>query len=246
MAAISNIGALTALMAGTISFLSPCVLPLVPGYLSYVAGTAAGGALETRHRRRLAAPWLSFCFVLGFSTIFVSLGASASAIGQLLLSYRYEANLVGGAIVVVFGLLMVGVTPVSWLMRDLRFDTGRLGGGTAISAYVLGIAFGFGWTPCIGPVLGAILTASTLAASAQTGTVLLAFYSAGLGIPFILAAVFTDGLMRRLSQLGRIGFILRIGGGLVMVGMGVVMMTGYMSVLSFWLLDQFPVFTRIG
>ena len=246
MAAISNIGGLAALTAGAISFLSPCVLPLVPGYLSYVAGTAAGGSAEPLRRGRIAVLWLSFSFVLGFSTIFIVLGASASAIGQLLLSYRYEANLVGGAIVILFGLLMVGVTPASWLMRDLRFDTGRLRGGSPISAYVLGAAFGFGWTPCIGPVLGAILTASALAASEHAGTVLLAFYSAGLGIPFILAAVFTDGLISKLRRLRRVGYILRIGGGLVMVGMGVVMMTGYMTVLSFWLLEQFPVFTRIG
>lgn len=246
MAAISNIGGLAALTAGAISFLSPCVLPLVPGYLSYVAGTAAGGAVGPHRRTPFAVFWLSLCFVLGFSTIFIVLGASASAIGQLLLSYRYEANLAGGAIVIAFGLFMVGVVPSSWLMRDLRFDTSRLRGGTTISAYVLGAAFGFGWTPCIGPVLGAILTASALAASAHAGMVLLAFYSAGLGIPFILAAVFTEGLMSRLRRLSRVGFILRIGGGLVMVGMGVVMMTGYMSVLSFWLLKKFPIFTQIG
>ena len=158
MPEISNIGLLTAFLAGVISFLSPCVLPLVPGYVSYISGrsvtdrTTAGTVAI-----RLPAVGLSVFFVLGFSTIFILLGASATALGQLLLAYRFELNIIGGSIVIVFGLFMLGLIRSSWLQREFRLNT-SIPGGRPTSAYVLGLAFGFGWTPCIGPILGAILT----------------------------------------------------------------------------------------
>ena len=165
----SSVGIAAAFAAGAISFLSPCVLPLVPAYVSYVAGRSVtnperGPAIE----QRLAAAGLSTCFVLGFSTVFVLLGASATALGQLLLQFRYELNVVGGAIVILFGLFMLGVLRVSWLQRDLRFH-GLREGGRPVAAYTLGLAFGLGWTPCIGPVLGAILTVAAAQASVTQG-----------------------------------------------------------------------------
>jgi cytochrome c-type biogenesis protein len=157
---ISNIGVLTAFAAGAISFLSPCVLPLVPGYVSYVAGeSAADGEADRGFWLRLKALALSLYFVLGFSTVFVLLGASATALGQLLLSYRYELNIVSGVVVIIFGLFVTGLMRWSWMTRDVRFHA-ALEGGRPLSAYVLGLAFAFGWTPCIGPILGAILTVS--------------------------------------------------------------------------------------
>lgn len=181
---ISNIGILTAFAAGAISFLSPCVLPLVPGYISYIAGTSAGSGEPLRPSGgRLSTMLLSVLFVLGFSTIFVALGASATAISGLLLAYRYETNIVGGAIIIVFGVFTTGLVRLPWMERDVRFH-GKVRGGRPLGAYLLGLAFGFGWTPCIGPVLGAILTVSALSATASDGIALLSIYSIGLGLPF--------------------------------------------------------------
>lgn len=243
---ISNIGILTALAAGAISFLSPCVLPLVPGYISYVAGNAAvAGGPSQAISSRLSALLLSTWFVLGFSTVFVALGASATAISRLLLSYRYETNILGGAIIIVFGLFMTGLVWLPWLQREFRFH-GNLPGGRPLGAYILGLAFGFGWTPCIGPVLGAILTVSALSSTASNGIALLSIYSVGLGVPFLLSALFTEGLAKRLKGMKRTGRLLQIAAGVIMVAMGVAMMTGTMSTFSFWLLEQFPILTKIG
>ena len=160
-----QIGIIAAFSAGTVSFLSPCVLPLVPGYISYVAGHAMQGAsAPIAPTGRLRTVGLSLCFVLGFSTVFVIFGASATALGQLLLVYRYELNIVGGAIVIGFGLLAIGLLRPAWLLRDLRM-TPALPRGRPIAAYVLGAAFAFGWSPCIGPILGAILTIGAGAAT---------------------------------------------------------------------------------
>ena len=134
---------------------------------------------------------------------------------------------------------------MSWLGRDFRFQ-GHLAGGSAPGAFVMGLAFGFGWTPCIGPVLGAILTVSAASPTVNSGVVLLAAYALGLGIPFLASAVFTESLMRRMKVLGRAGRMLKLAAGAVMVGMGVAMMTGYMTVLSYWLLETFPIFSTIG
>ena len=243
---ISNIGILTALAAGAISFLSPCVLPLVPGYISYVAGNAAvaGGSSQTISNR-LSALFLSIWFVFGFSTVFVALGASATIISRLLLSYRYETNIIGGAIIIVFGVFMTGLVRLPWLQREFRFH-GNLPGGRPLGAYILGLAFGFGWTPCIGPVLGAILTVSALSSTASNGIVLLSIYSVGLGVPFLLSALFTESFAKQLKGMKRTGRILQIAAGAIMVVMGAAMMTGAMSTFSFWLLEQFPILTKIG
>jgi cytochrome c-type biogenesis protein len=243
MSGMSGIGLLTSFGAGIVSFLSPCVLPLVPGYVSYVAGDALVVAGEPV--KPLAALRLSLCFVLGFSTVFVILGASASSIGQLLLSYREEENLVGGAVVLLFGLFMMGLARLSWLQREFRVHP-TLAGGRPVAAYIIGIAFAFGWTPCIGPVLGAILTTSAVAATVPQGVVLLCFYSLGLGLPFLAAAVFTDSLVLRLRGLGRLGRNLQLGAGAVVVSMGVAILTGELTRVSYWLLDAFPIMARIG
>lgn len=246
MLEIANIGLLTAFAAGVISFLSPCVLPLVPGYVSYIAGGSATDRQMARGvRARLATLYLSFCFVLGFSTVFVALGASATALGQLLLSYRYELNIIGGAIIILFGLFVTGLLRWSWMTRDVRFHT-ALEGGRPLSAYVLGLAFAFGWTPCIGPILGAILTVSAATTTVAGGVALLGIYSLGLGVPFLLAAIFTDALTRKLKTVGRFGRLVQIVAGAAMVLMGVAMITGQMSVMAYWLLDMFPALAKIG
>ncbi|GIK80981.1 MAG: cytochrome C biogenesis protein CcdA [Alphaproteobacteria bacterium] len=245
MIEISNISIAAAFAAGVISFLSPCVLPLVPGYVSYIAGHSIAGRSAGTLSLRLQTVALSGCFVLGFSTIFVLLGASATALGQVLLSYRHELNLVGGAIVVAFGLLTLGLLRPAWLQRDHRLHI-YVPGGRPVAAYVLGLAFGFGWTPCIGPILGAILTVSAGSATVATGVTLLSVYSFGLGLPFVLAAAFTDGLVARLRSIGRLGRTLQAVAGVVMIIMGGAMITGHLSTFSFWLLDTFPVLSTIG
>ena len=246
MLEISGIGAFTAFAAGLISFLSPCVLPLVPGYVSYVAGESLEDLQRPGSARiRLSAAGLSLFFVLGFSTVFITLGASATVLGQMLLAYRYETNIIARAIVIVFGLFMIGMARLPWLQREFRF-TSRAKGGHPLGAYILGLAFAFGWTPCIGPVLGAILTVSASAAQTFDGISLLSIYSLGLGVPFLLAAAFTGTFLERIRGVRRLGRPLQIVAGIVMVTMGLATMTGYMSAFSYWLLDTFPVLARIG
>jgi len=243
---ISGIGIFAAFLAGAISFLPPCVLPLVPGYVSYIAGqpdlrtTRAVGL-----RARAGALGLSACFVLGFSTVFVALGAGASMLGSLLLTWRTELNYLGGAIIILFGLVMLGVFRLEAFSRDTRF-TLDIPGGRPLGAYVLGLAFAFGWTPCIGPILGAILTLSSTSGGMLDGIWLLSIYSAGLGVPFLLAALFTDAIAARVRQIGKAGRWLYKGAGVAMIIMGIAIMTGQLSRFAFWLLGTFPFLGSIG
>lgn len=244
---VSTLGLAGAAAAGFVSFLSPCVLPLVPAYVSYVAGQSLHGMQHrTDTRTRLNAGAMSVFFVLGFSAVFIALGASATALGSLLLRYRYEANIAGGAIVIAFGLFMLGLMRhVSWFHRDFRFHP-HLAGGHPGGALVLGVAFGFGWTPCIGPVLGVILTASAMQASVSGGVSLLAAYALGLGVPFVLSAVFMRELVGRLKVLRHAGRPLQMVAGAIMVLMGVAMVTGKLTEFSYWLLETFPLLGKIG
>lgn len=244
---IANIGLLTAFFAGIISFVSPCVLPLVPGYLSFVAGRSLDQMRAAQRRERFRAFSQAMWFVLGFSTVFLILGASATVIGRLLLMYRHEANLVGGSIVIVFGLFMTGLIKLNWLQGDRRFvNKLKESGGGAVTSYLLGLAFAFGWTPCIGPILGAILTVSASTANAASGTALLGVYSLGLGVPFLLSAVFIDRFLRHRRAFQRWGRPLHITAGIIMVAMGILMLTGQLTALSYWLLRMFPSLGSIG
>lgn len=240
MLTISGVGVFAAFLAGTISFLSPCVLPLVPGYVSFIAGQPD---LRSRRgigmRARLDAVALSACFVFGFSTVFITLGAGASALGAQLLTWRTELNLIGGAVIILFGLVMLGVFRLPIFGLDTRFIL-DIPGGRPVSAYVLGLAFAFGWTPCIGPILGAILTLSANSGSLTGGVWLLAIYSLGLGVPFLLTALFTDAIAARIKTIGRAGRVLYLLAGGVMVVMGVAVMTGQMARMAYWLLETFP------
>jgi cytochrome c-type biogenesis protein len=213
---IAGVGILTAFVAGVISFLSPCVLPLVPGYISYVAG-------ETLD----------------------SVRAPDSARSKLLLTYKYEANIVGGIIVILFGLFLTGIFNPAWFQRDVRFHA-DIKGGRPLAAYVLGLAFAFGWTPCVGPVLGAILTMSATSTTTASGVALLSVYSLGLGLPFLLAALFTDTFMSRMKAMRKIGRPLQIAAGVILIIMGIAMATGQLSVFAYWLLKTFPGLATIG
>lgn len=247
MLEIANIGVVTALVAGTVSFLSPCVLPLVPGYLSFVAGRSVDELQARSGRERLAVLGMSLAFVLGFSTVFITLGASATALGRLVLAYKHEANVVGGVIIIVFGLFMTGLLNLRWLNLDLRwFHRFQPSRASPLSAYLLGLAFAFGWTPCIGPILGSILTVSASNAHTASGITLLAVYSLGLGLPFLLTALFIEHFLAHLKRLRRWSRPIYIGSGAVMVLIGILMITGHLAVLAYWLLNLFPVLGRIG
>lgn len=242
---IANVSIFAALAAGTVSFLSPCVLPLVPGYLSYIAGAgSAANALRSGQAQRRSL-WLSCWFVLGFSTVFVLLGAGATTLSRLLLSYRVEAGITGGALIVVFGIFTTGLVRFSWMERELRFNP-AIAGGRPGGAYILGLAFAFGWTPCIGPVLGAILTVSATSTSPVAGVALLSVYSLGLAIPFLLAALFAERAASGLRQIRRASRYLQLLAGLTMILMGLAMMSGQLSRMAFWLLETFPVLGQIG
>jgi cytochrome c-type biogenesis protein len=241
---ISGVGVLSAILAGFVSFVSPCVLPLVPGYVSFVAGRSPSDLNQRSGvTARLSTIGLSLAFVLGFSSIFISLGASATAIGQVFQSYRFEANYVAGAIVALFGLQMMGALKLSWLHRDFRFQ-GYIVGGRPLGAFLLGAAFAFGWTPCIGPILGAILTISATTMDPSSGVALLALYSLGLAVPFLLVAAFTDYFIVALKRVRWLGAqVQRVAGGvLVLVGVG--MVTGYLNAAGTWLLVTFPIFQQ--
>ena len=240
----TSIGFVTAFLAGVVSFLSPCVLPLVPGYLSYVAGTSLE-ELRDHAASRLKALGYAVAFVLGFSVVFVALGASATALGGLLLSYKAELSLVAGVLILLFGLHLAGVLPLGWLQREARLHL-DLPGGRVVGAFLMGLAFAFGWTPCIGPVLGVILTMSASTADLGTGTALLAVYSLGLGLPFLLAALFTDLLLERLRALARTGRNLQRVAGLALAVAGVLIVTGRLEGFAYWLLETFPGLAQLG
>jgi cytochrome c-type biogenesis protein len=236
---------IVALAAGVLSFLSPCVLPIVPPYLAYMSGLtlaeARGGT--ARAQRRLLAPALSF--VLGLSSIFLLLGFTASALGAFFFAYQLALMRISGALVILFGLHFLGVFRIALLDREARLDAGDRG-GSAFGAYLLGLAFAFGWTPCIGPQLGAILSMAASEGDVAKGTTLLGAYALGLGIPFLLAALFLDrmtGLMARMKRHMRT--IERAMGALLLV-VGVALVTGAFSAFSWWLLETFPALAALG
>ncbi|GHD09274.1 cytochrome C biogenesis protein CcdA [Tianweitania populi] len=230
------------------SFLSPCVLPLVPPYLCYMAGVTVddfreGRAAPTAQRSALASAGLAF--VLGFSTVFVLLGLTASAFGRLLLAYKYELGFVSGAIIMLMGLNFLGIIRIPFLSREARFQTeGRP--ASLFASYVMGLAFAFGWTPCIGPVLSPILTLAAGRGTLTEGATMLAAYSLGLGIPFLAAAFFSGAFMRFLGRfkvhLGRIEKVM----GVLLILAGLAFMTGGIQTVSYWLLESFPVLGRLG
>ncbi|MDP2620404.1 MAG: cytochrome c biogenesis protein CcdA [Hyphomicrobiales bacterium] len=245
MPEIAGIGVLTAFLAGIVSFLSPCVLPLVPGYVSYVAGHSLDELREAQAmRQRIAVLGLSSAFVLGFSSVFVSLGASASAIGNLFQAYRFEASYAAGAVIILFGLHMTGLLRLNWMNREARFMP-QVPGGRPFGAFLLGSAFAFGWTPCIGPILGAILTLSATSMGVSDGAALLSIYSLGLAVPFLLVAAFTSRFMANAERLRRIGRPLQIAAGGILMLVGALMLTGYLFSFGTWMLNTFPFFQDI-
>src|ERR1700739_2799399 len=233
-------------IAGMLSFLSPCVLPLVPPYLVYLTGTSLERFADAQApprvwREAIAAALL---FVLGFSTVFVALGASASAIGALLRAYSGELAILGGAGIIIMGLHFLGLTPIAWLMREKRLEMAKPVG--LWGAYLMGLAFALGWTPCIGPILAAILAVPASEETVTRGALVLAGYSLGLGIPFLLAAFAVESFAAFLARFrAYLGLVEKAMGGLLVLT-GVAFLTGTVSEVSYWLLDTFPMLGKIG
>ena len=231
-----------ALLAGVISFLSPCVLPIVPPYLAFMAGSSMDEIEQGKSKKVVIS---ALFFVLGLSTVFMFLGIAASALGRSLLRYQGEMTIAGGIVIIIFGLHFLGVFRIPFLYREARMDA-KTAGGTFFGAYVLGLAFAFGWSPCIGPILGTILFLVVDEGNVGRGMVMMASYAFGLGLPFILAAVFINralGVMNRMKR--HMGLIEKVSGGLL-VTIGVLMVTGWFTAMSFWLLEQFPALGAIG
>lgn len=235
------------LLAGLLSFLSPCVLPLVPPYLSFLAGASVremtDGAGDAGLRRR--ALLTALCFVLGFSTVFVALGAGASLIGAVLRSYSAVLAQVAGVAIILMGLHFLGLFRFTFLMREARVQVNVAGGG-AMAAYGMGMAFAFGWTPCIGPVLAGVLAVAGSEASVARGAGLLALYSAGLGIPFLLAALMMEPFTRFLARFRHAFSIVEKAMGVLLVLTGIAFLTGSISQFGFYLLEMFPVLGKLG
>ena len=234
-----------AVAAGLISFLSPCVLPLVPPYLCYLAGATledlqTGDAARTRRDAVLA----SLLFVAGFTTVFVALGATASAIGTVVRQFSGVLSVVSGAAIIVMGLHFIGLFRLAFLYRQARMEVQRPPG--LWSAYAMGLAFAFGWTPCIGPILAAILAVAGAEATVARGAGMLLLYSAGLGLPFVAAALAIGSFVRFLKRFRSYFPVVEKVAGTALVVTGIAFLTGGMQTFSFWLIQTFPGLASLG
>jgi cytochrome c-type biogenesis protein len=222
-------GFVAAFAAGVVSFLSPCVLPLIPGYLSFMTGIAVGDLTAGRSTKAVLGPAL--LFVAGFSVVFTALGASASVLGSFLVDYRLVLERVAGLLVIAFGVVMLGVIKVPWLYGEARVDMGKARTFGRGAAFVMGAAFAFGWTPCVGPVLGAILALAGTTASVAQGASLLLVYSLGLGLPFILTALLFGTVAPLLSRINRHALVINRVAGVLLILVGVLILSGRLGAL---------------
>ena len=243
---IQDVSIPAALAAGVISFLSPCVLPLVPPYLIYLTGaTIEHVANDEEQKASKRAVMLSaLIFVLGFSTVFVALGASASLVDGLIRAWSAQLSIVAGIAIILMGLHFLGLTRIGFLMREGRLPIPKPVG--LWGAYVMGLAFAFGWTPCIGPILAAILSVAASETTVTKGAGLLAVYSAGLGIPFLIGAFmveqFSSVLARMKKHLATVERVM----GVLMILVGIGFLTGAVTDVSIWLLETFPALQNFG
>ncbi|AGI68852.1 cytochrome C biogenesis protein transmembrane region [Octadecabacter antarcticus 307] len=235
---------LIAFSAGILSFLSPCVLPIVPPYLAYMGGVSVTD-MEDNSAARLRAVVASLFFVLGLSTVFLVLGAGASAIGRAFASYRPYLEVGAGVVVIIFGLHFLGLFRLKFLDREMRMEAGDQG-GSAFGAYFLGLAFAFGWTPCLGPILSAILSLAGSQADVSKGMLLLGVYAVGLGVPFILVAALFPQMKRPMAWMKRNMGVIEKTSGVLLIVIGLAMATGFMSMFAFWMLEALPFLAIFG
>jgi cytochrome c-type biogenesis protein len=241
-----NVTIVAALVAGMLSFLSPCVLPLVPPYLVYLTGSSLERLADAEPEPRVRTETIvaAILFVLGFSTVFIALGASASVIGGIIRVYSSELAVLAGIAIIIMGLHFLGVTPIAWLMREKRLTLAKPVG--LWGAYLMGLAFALGWTPCIGPILAAILAVAASEQTVAKGAGMLAVYSLGLGVPFLIAALAIEPFAAFLARFrAHLGLVEKAMGGLLVLT-GIAFLTGTVGEVSYWLLDTFPMLGKIG
>ena len=233
-------------LAGLLSFLSPCVLPIVPGYLCFLAGTSldkiSSGEDASKERNVF---YFALSFVFGFSTVFILLGASATLLSGLIYEYLDILRVVGGIIIIIFGIHFMQIIQLPFLNRDTRYQIESYRPGI-VGSYVIGLSFAFGWTPCIGPILGSVLSIAASSETVTYGIVLLMLYSAGLGIPFLLAAYAINGFMKFLSKIRNYIRVIEIFTGVLLVIFGILILTNRIQELAFFFIKYFPFLTQFG
>ncbi len=227
--------------AGFISFLSPCVLPLIPGYISYISGESLGDIVEKQKKVILK----TVLFSLGFSLVFISFGATASFIGNILLENSNTLRIIAGIIIIIFSLQLIGILNLNFLNQEKRFQTKNYSNNLFFPVLV-GAAFGFGWTPCIGPVLGSILTLAAVESSIGKGILLLSFYSLGLAIPFILSGYGISKFLAFSKNFRKNIKIVSVSGGVILLITGILILTNKLQTLGYFILEAIPILGNLG
>jgi len=231
-----------AFLAGLISFLSPCVLPLIPGYIAYISGTSLS---KIRAKKENLIIIKTIFFTLGFSFVFITLGSTASLIGKFFLTNSNILRIIAGIIIIFFSLQIIGIINLNIMNKDIRFFTGQYNNNLAFP-FIVGAAFGFGWTPCIGPILGSIITLAALEENIGKGILLLSFYSLGLAIPFIISGVLIDKFLLFSKNFKKYTLIISKIGGAILLLTGIAILTNQLQVLGFFILEYFPFLQNIG
>ena len=231
-----------AFLAGLISFLSPCVLPLIPGYISYISGTSLD---KIKEKKRNLIVIKTVFFTLGFSFVFIVLGSAATFIGQFFLVNSNIFRIIAGIILILFSLQLIGIINLNFMNKDIRFFTDKYNNNLAFP-FLVGAAFGFGWTPCIGPILGSIITLDALEENINRSILLLSFYSLGLAIPFIISGILIDKFLLFSKSFKKYTAVVAKVGGSILLLTGIAILTGQLQVLGFFILEYFPMLGNIG
>ena len=231
-----------AFLAGLISFLSPCVLPLIPGYISYISGTSFNELVDKKNNLVVVK---TIFFTLGFSFVFIALGSAASLIGKFFLTNSHIFRLLAGIIIIFFSLQLLGIINFKFMNKDVRIFTKKYNQNMAFPLLV-GAAFGFGWTPCIGPILGSILTLAAIENNINKSILLLSFYSLGLAIPFIISGILIDKFLSFSISFKKYIKIITKTGGFILFFTGIAILTGQLQVFGFFILKYFPILGNIG
>jgi len=231
-----------AFLAGLISFLSPCVLPLIPGYISYISGVS----LEELSKKKITLVVIkTIFFTLGFSIIFISLGSTASYFGRFFLDNSNSLRIIAGIIIILFSLQLIGIINFKLMNKEIRFFTGEYSKNLTFPL-IVGAAFGFGWTPCIGPILGSILTVAALENSMGRGILLLSFYSLGLAIPFIISGILINNFLSFSKNFKKYISLINKIGGIILLLTGIAILTNQLQILGFFILENVPLLDKIG
>lgn len=242
---MENVNILTAFIFGLLSFISPCVLPIIPGYISFISGHTLDDLQGNNKSAARAVIVNSLVFILGFTLVFVLMGAAATSIGQLLNDNLNLISKIAGVIIIIFGLHMIGIFKIGFLNYEKRFhlQEKKLG---IFGSFAVGAAFAFGWTPCIGPVLAGILAIASQQDTVMQGIVLLFVYSLGLGIPFFLTAISINKFFNVFNKVKKHFHTIEVAGGVMLVAVGVLMMTNYLTIIASYLSRWFPFLSSIG